>query len=102
MAADSPFGPAPTTMASGGGAIRLLQGCASHDARAFRVLVLALAVRARPRRHLPRRLHRHAEPVPSPRRRARPAAGGAVLEGVAVPVRAEHLPLGGVGSRLSR
>src|SRR5213592_4029490 len=93
-AADSPFGPAPTTIASGDPAMALLYGGDRHDARAARLLALPLAVRARPRDHVPGRVSRHAQPVSAAGRRARPDARWSLPAQRALPIHPERLPLG--------
>src|SRR5436190_11765307 len=100
MAADSPLGPAPITIASEAAAIALLYRCCGHVARACELLALPLALRAKPGGDLPRRLCRHAQPIPAAGRRARPDAGGRVPPRGAVPLFAEPVSLGGIGSRL--
>src|SRR4051812_20955096 len=93
IAAESPFGPAPMTIASGEAAMRLLVS-RRNAAGAAGLLVLAVAVRARPVRHLPHRIPRRRLPVRAAARRARPAARRAVRERGAVPRLAQPLLLG--------
>src|SRR6266545_2265269 len=61
--------------------------------RGARVLAEPFRVRARPRRHLSRRVPGHRQPVSPPARRARPAPRAALRAHGPVPGRAEPVPV---------